>query len=145
MFPWLQRKDYRPIDDLGVVARATVFQEVRPGGVVSKQATSLKKSWGGYRRTTPNYICSLASALGFGVIPNEYTRTISWMPILGPGTWEGSKPFLSHTVNFLALQYLWFSALNGQHTGHVNLSLISPFDNVQHYLYHLITHKKKSQ
>ena len=38
-------------DDVGA-ARGTVFQEIRPDVLVSKPAISLKKSWGGYRRTT---------------------------------------------------------------------------------------------
>ena len=38
------------IDDVGV-SGDTVFQEIRPGELVLKPATSLKNSWGGYRRT----------------------------------------------------------------------------------------------
>ena len=39
-------------DDVGV-ARGTVFQEIRPGGLFSKPMISLEKCWGGYyRRTT---------------------------------------------------------------------------------------------
>ena len=34
------------------VARDTVFQEIRPGELVSKPAIFAQESWGGYRRTT---------------------------------------------------------------------------------------------